>query len=181
MYEDQGRAMDQHYENPKNTMDRVYSPEIGMPVALNYNDHWHRGEVIGIMGPLQVQVQLVDIGTKHTVSLRSLRILHSDFMKLSKGTIACALVHIAPNEHHNFQWPSEALETFKALTSTNHLELFVHSHHPSNNNFFNVTLYSVRKDKNISINAQLVQLEFAASTGSESIQVSQKLFTSWTF
>ncbi|XP_055699883.1 uncharacterized protein LOC129799737 [Phlebotomus papatasi] len=171
MYENQGRAMDQHYENPKNMMDRVYSPEIGMPVALNYNDHWHRGEVIGIMGPLQVQVQLVDIGTKHTVSLRSLRILHSDFMKLSKGTIACALVHIAPTEHHNFQWPPEALETFRALTSTNNLELFVHSHHPSNNNFFNVTLYSVRKDKNISINAQLVQLEFATSTGSESIQV----------
>uniref|UniRef100_A0A1B0DJZ2 Tudor domain-containing protein n=1 Tax=Phlebotomus papatasi TaxID=29031 RepID=A0A1B0DJZ2_PHLPP len=170
MYENQGRAMDQHYENPKNMMDRVYSPEIGMPVALNYNDHWHRGEVIGIMGPLQVQVQLVDIGTKHTVSLRSLRILHSDFMKLSKGTIACALVHIAPTEHHNFQWPPEALETFRALTSTNNLELFVHSHHPSNNNFFNVTLYSVRKDKNISINAQLVQLEFATSTGSESIQ-----------
>uniref|UniRef100_A0A1B0CCE0 Tudor domain-containing protein n=1 Tax=Lutzomyia longipalpis TaxID=7200 RepID=A0A1B0CCE0_LUTLO len=169
MYEEQMYAMDKYYNDRQEQ--RIYSPENKMPVAINHNGHWHRGEVTSVKGPLQVEVRLVDVGTVITVHLRSLRTLHSDFMKLSKGVIACSLAHVAPCEQNDYQWPREALETFCALTNSDNLELFVHSTHTSKRNTFNVTLYSVRKDKNISINAQLVQLEFATSTGTESVQV----------
>ncbi|XP_059611670.1 uncharacterized protein LOC132258378 [Phlebotomus argentipes] len=170
LYEQQKLAMDHYYENQ--TRERIYAPEIGAPVAISINDHWFRGEVTEVRGPLQVEVQLVDVGTKHLVNLRSLRMLISDFLKnLPKGVIACSLAHISLCSRYEYQWPAEATEKFSALIASDNIELFVHSENSNRKDMYNVTLYSVRKDKNICINAQLVQMEYAISTGSESVQV----------
>ncbi|GAB0088193.1 hypothetical protein DMENIID0001_025810 [Sergentomyia squamirostris] len=170
MYEELKVSMDKFY-NDINGSQKIYSPEMGMAVAIHYQQHWHRAEITGLMSDLQIQVKLVDLGIEQQANMRTIRVLHADFIRLSKAAVACSLAHIAPLGSNDYKWTHEALETFRALTNSTNLELFVHSTHKSKPNFFNVTLYSVRKDKNISINGQLVHLEFAASTGAESVHV----------
>ncbi|XP_044731143.1 RING finger protein 17-like isoform X2 [Chrysoperla carnea] len=139
----------------------IYNPQIGMTCAVHYDEKWYRGLITNLPGNRQVDVQQVDYGEIVRVDWNEIRILNEEFRQMNIQAILCTLTDVQSMTSKN-DWSEEAIDCFKDMIKNSyHLQIQVNT----NGKPLHVTLFDVLPTKNININAELVEKNFAKSTG----------------
>ncbi|XP_015127685.1 tudor domain-containing protein 1 isoform X2 [Diachasma alloeum] len=150
------------YDRNKHTRGKVYTPEIGLICAARSSSKkWYRAVVVGTPGNQNVQVLYVDYGFTETIKYSSLRQLDTVYMKAATRAIKISLKDVAPL---NGVWSPQAMiqlrEWMQACVKLVAYEKI--------DDYFSVTVVDTLNNENL--NARLVKMGFAESTGPASRQ-----------
>ncbi|XP_063243683.1 RING finger protein 17 isoform X2 [Bacillus rossius redtenbacheri] len=142
----------------------VYTPYLNMPCAALYSldKKWYRAKVVDLPGNRLVQVEYVDFGNKELVSWNKIRKLGEVFMQLPAQAIRCALNDVAPPPEMGGKWTAKASHFLQQRTVSQISRMFVDS---AAADVLKVTLYEVKPNVDICINALMVREGLARSTG----------------
>lgn len=103
------------YNDSSYESQHVYVPAIGMICAVNYNNEWHRCEIVKLHGDGRFTVILVDNGERCNVGWLDLRYLEDEFFQAGQHTMQMSLFKKNDsNESSQFdaKW---ALKEFKRI------------------------------------------------------------------
>lgn len=157
--------------------DLIYSPKVGMAVAaLSSEDNkWYRAKVIRLAGKRMVEVFFVDSGNTEVVFWTDLRILHNEFLRLSKQAVHCMLSDVSPIT--GTEWSTKACEAFRMMVSKEGgISLVVGEAVATGKS--KVILYERYDEVDVCINAYLVKAGYARSAGINSTVVEFNRVTS---
>lgn len=130
---------------------------------------WVRGRIINISSNGKCNVFFTDYGLSEELSWDQLALLDDEFCKSSDGVFKCSLLDVTPLQKNNYKWTDEGIEDFRFYTSSSiNLTICIGSYY---NGIYTATLFNMQKDRNICINAKLVDLNHCDSTGPESSRV----------
>uniref|UniRef100_A0A8C8RT59 Tudor domain containing 6 n=1 Tax=Pelusios castaneus TaxID=367368 RepID=A0A8C8RT59_9SAUR len=102
-------------------------PNVICLAKYSEDEKWYRALIIsGVFSTEQVEVIYVDYGNKELVSVKNLRSINANFLKLKAQAFRCSLYNlIQPKGHDPFVWDEKAIQAFQEFvdTSANNLEL----------------------------------------------------------
>ncbi|KAM4731883.1 RING finger protein 17 [Anableps anableps] len=103
-----------YYNSLKEDELRVYCPVIGQACVAPFEDKlWYRAQVIGHPGGRKVEVQYVDFGNKHVLSVSDLRKIKDEFFALPAMAVHCCLVDVIPLDGES--WSEACTKRFISL------------------------------------------------------------------
>ncbi|XP_053312057.1 RING finger protein 17 [Spea bombifrons] len=142
----------------------ILYPVIGQPCIAKYEDEdWYRAEVIGLPGNQEVDVKYVDFGNVARVSIRKLRKVKGEFLRLPCQAICCRLAFIQPCNTQ--EWSREARVLFESMVADKRLKCTAIGILLDDK--LSVELFEVDNGNPVSINAKLVEEKVASFISGE--------------
>ncbi|XP_063980267.1 RING finger protein 17-like [Diachasmimorpha longicaudata] len=150
------------YDRNKHIRGKIYTPEIGLICAARSSSKtWYRAVVVATPGNQNVEVLYVDYGFTEIIKYSSLRQLDTLYMKAATRAIKISLKDVAPV---NGVWSPQAMiqlrEWMQACVKLVAYEKI--------DDYYTVTVVDTLSNENL--NARLVKMGFANSTGPASRQ-----------
>ncbi|XP_055373704.1 RING finger protein 17-like [Condylostylus longicornis] len=155
-------------ENYSKNFKMIYCPRKNMQCAVEINENWYRCKVINVHEKCDVDVFLVDEGRSETVRYTQLSFLEKSHCIINEYSFRCSLIDIEPFQSNNLYWTSEALVDFQRIMKHSNLKILIHTINQKNHS---VTLKIIQKQREMNVNALLVEYKHAISTGPESVDV----------
>lgn len=169
-------AMQQFYKDTAN-QHAVVRPYIGFYAAVIENGVWHRCVITQQMDDdLNVKVFLIDFGQALTVSSSNLMNLSFKFFGVKQAAIKCCLADIAPKPEYNYKYPEKAMKAFKKMAIDKEFIMRITPVRDVKHDEAAAVVVSVfpGNRKKINLNAMIVNLNCARSTGDDSRKMVSK-------
>ncbi|XP_038076569.1 RING finger protein 17-like isoform X2 [Patiria miniata] len=153
----------------KNLDDRwnILCPKKGAICVAHFTEdrQWSRAEIVDLPGNQEVDVLYVDYGNYERIHVSNLRKISKKFLKLCVQALPCSLVDIGPKDPEK-GWTAKENEGFGNIVLTKALRATVKGIESGR---LSIILVEDRQDREININALMVQKGFAQSTGPGSV------------
>ncbi|XP_022081724.1 RING finger protein 17-like isoform X2 [Acanthaster planci] len=161
------KDLQEFYNRPLDDRWNILCPKKGTICVAHFSEdnQWSRAEIVDLPGSQQVDVLYVDYGNYERVHCSKLRKISKKFLKLCMQALPCSLADIGPKDPEK-GWTAEENDGFGTIVLTKALRATVKGIQKRR---LSIILVEDRQDREININALLVQKGFAQSTGPGSV------------
>ncbi|XP_074641584.1 RING finger protein 17-like [Tubulanus polymorphus] len=165
-FKDINISLQNTYKSDKGELWSIFCPRKDMACIVRNPDdgRWYRAHVMRMLGKRMIDVELIDIGCNKLITVWDVKKVLPKFMILEAQALPCRLADIQPLSGK--QWSDECIEKMKELMFSKELVFEVKE---LNKSQLSVLAFEVQDGNRISINAQLVRLGYALSTGLGSV------------
>lgn len=132
---------------------------------------WVRGRIQKIQSNQKCIVFFIDFGMTEELRWDELAVLSDEFCKACDGVFKCSLLDIVSQSNNGYKWTEAAINDFRRYTSSNILTICIGSYDKGT---YAVTLFYNQKDRDICVNAKLVEAKHCGSSGPESARLEFK-------
>lgn len=148
----------------------LYFPLINQNCAARSKELkcWVRGRITKVQPNKKCNVFLTDFGLSEELCWDELAVLEDEFCKASDGVFKCSLMDVVPLQKNCYKWTDDAINDFRRYTSSVNLTICIGQYYSGT---YTSTLFYNKKDRNICINAKLVDSNHCDSSGPESTRI----------
>lgn len=148
----------------------LYFPQMNQNCAARSKELkcWVRGRIQKVQTNQKCRVFFIDFGLSEELRWDELAVLDDEFCKASDGVIKCSLLDVVTLQKNSYKWTEDAINDFRRYTSSDSLTICIGAFYSGT---YTSTLFSNKKDRNICINAKLVDSNHCDSSGPESTRI----------